>query len=70
VVDYVIPGNDDAIRSVRLITSALADACLHGNSRRREYMQSKDKGDSRGGAGAGPDAQVIYSGRQRPQAGA
>ncbi len=29
-VDYVIPGNDDAIRSVRLITSKMADAILEG----------------------------------------
>jgi small subunit ribosomal protein S2 len=27
-IDYVIPGNDDAIRSIRLITSAVADAIL------------------------------------------
>jgi small subunit ribosomal protein S2 len=36
VVEYPIPGNDDAIRSIRLITGALADACLHGASRRKE----------------------------------
>jgi small subunit ribosomal protein S2 len=29
-VDYVIPGNDDAIRSIRLITSRLADAVFEG----------------------------------------
>ncbi len=29
-VDYVIPGNDDAIRSIKLITSKLADAVLEG----------------------------------------
>ena len=36
MVDYVIPGNDDAIRSVRLITGAVADACVYGTARRRE----------------------------------
>lgn len=30
-VDYVIPGNDDAIRAVRLITSKMADAVLEGS---------------------------------------
>jgi small subunit ribosomal protein S2 len=30
-VDYVIPGNDDAIRAVRLLTSKMADAVLEGN---------------------------------------
>jgi len=29
-VDYVIPGNDDAIRAIRLISSKIADACLEG----------------------------------------
>ena len=29
-VDYVIPGNDDAIRAVKLITSKIADAVLEG----------------------------------------
>ncbi|HHW92519.1 MAG TPA: 30S ribosomal protein S2 [Firmicutes bacterium] len=29
-VDYVIPGNDDAIRAVRLITAKLADAVIEG----------------------------------------
>lgn len=29
-VDYVIPGNDDAIRAVKLYVSAIADACLEG----------------------------------------
>ncbi len=29
-VDYVIPGNDDAIRSIRLYVGAMADACLEG----------------------------------------
>ena len=28
---FVIPGNDDAIRSIELITSAIADACLKGS---------------------------------------
>lgn len=30
-VDYVIPGNDDAIRAVKLLTSKMAEACLEGN---------------------------------------
>jgi len=29
-VDYIIPGNDDAIRSVKLISSKMADAILEG----------------------------------------
>jgi small subunit ribosomal protein S2 len=29
-VDYLIPGNDDAIRAIRLISAKIADACLEG----------------------------------------
>jgi len=32
-IDYLIPGNDDAIRSVRLISAAIADAAIHGSMR-------------------------------------
>lgn len=31
-VDYVIPGNDDAIRSVELFVTSMANACLEGRS--------------------------------------
>jgi small subunit ribosomal protein S2 len=34
VIDYVIPGNDDAIRSGALLTHLMADACAAGYSRR------------------------------------
>ncbi len=31
-IDYVIPGNDDAIRSIKLLTSKIADAVIEGKS--------------------------------------
>jgi small subunit ribosomal protein S2 len=33
-IDYIIPSNDDAIRSIRLVTSRIADAALEGRNRR------------------------------------
>src|SRR6185369_10304786 len=36
LVDFVIPGNDDAIRSIKLITSRIADACIEGSQRRKD----------------------------------
>jgi small subunit ribosomal protein S2 len=30
VIDFVIPGNDDAIRAIKLFTSKVADACIQG----------------------------------------
>lgn len=38
-IDYVIPGNDDAIRAVRLITSKIADAVLEGLALQAEAQQ-------------------------------
>jgi small subunit ribosomal protein S2 len=44
IVDYVIPGNDDAIRAVRLFSAKVADACLLGARLGRERAaSSKDK---------------------------
>lgn len=31
-VDYVIPGNDDAIRAIKLFVTAVADACIEGKA--------------------------------------
>lgn len=38
-IDYVIPGNDDAIRAVRLISSTMADAIMEG--RQGEQMEEE-----------------------------
>ncbi len=40
-IDYVIPGNDDAIRSVKIITAYLADAYLEGAQRRAQVIQDQ-----------------------------
>ncbi len=34
LIDYPIPGNDDAIRSIRLVTTRIADAVIEGRNRR------------------------------------
>ena len=40
-IDYLIPGNDDAIRSIRLVTSRLAEACIDGQARYEEKRQAE-----------------------------
>jgi small subunit ribosomal protein S2 len=40
-IDYIIPGNDDAIRAIRLITSRVADACQEGRERLAEKQQAE-----------------------------
>lgn len=43
-VDYVIPGNDDAIRAADLIASALADAIVEGKEIAAKKQQAKAEG--------------------------
>jgi small subunit ribosomal protein S2 len=42
-IDYVIPGNDDAIRSIRLLTSIIADACTEGHKEREEKLRVEEE---------------------------
>lgn len=53
-VDYVIPSNDDAIRAVRLLTAAIADAVIEGQNMR------KDQNAESGGDFAESVAADIY----------
>jgi small subunit ribosomal protein S2 len=41
-VDYVIPGNDDALRSIRLFTSRIADAIVAGRAMRESARADAD----------------------------
>ncbi|HCO12115.1 MAG TPA: 30S ribosomal protein S2 [Desulfonauticus sp.] len=45
VVDYVIPGNDDAIRAIKLFVASIADACLQGlaKSEERESLEEQEE---------------------------
>ncbi len=40
-IDFIIPGNDDAIRAIRLITSSIADACIEGHNIAEERLKAK-----------------------------
>jgi len=41
-IDCVIPGNDDAIRAIRLMTSKMADAALEGLALRKERAPEEE----------------------------
>jgi len=42
-VDYIIPGNDDAIRAIKLYVTAVADACLQGKIEAGEAVSTKNE---------------------------
>ncbi len=39
-VDHIIPGNDDAIRAIKLFSSAIAQACMEGKQLYEESLQA------------------------------
>ena len=41
LVDHIIPGNDDAVRSIRLVTNRMASAVLEGLSQREAALQAE-----------------------------
>ena len=48
-IDYVIPGNDDAIRSIRLFTGKVAEACIEGRARYGAWVAEHGGQDQRQG---------------------
>jgi small subunit ribosomal protein S2 len=44
-IDHVIPGNDDAIRAIRLLTAKMADAILEGNQARSNALAKGDEAE-------------------------
>lgn len=40
-IDFIIPGNDDAIRAIRLICSKIADACIEGHNLADERLKAE-----------------------------
>jgi len=54
-IDFVIPGNDDAIRSIKLFTGKIADACTEGAARyKASGAAERDAADER--KRSGPDS--------------
>ena len=58
-INYVIPGNDDAIRSIKLIASKLADAVLEGKQLRENNANKKSKVEAVTAADAGVEAETV-----------
>ena len=59
LIDFVIPGNDDAIRAIKLIASRVADACIEGSQQRREFLQHD--GAQGSDAASGEGVQVEFA---------
>src|SRR5918996_2476202 len=64
-VDYVIPGNDDALRSIRLFASKIADAIIGGRQMRESRIAEEDA--ARAEEAAAADAAARLPRATRPQ---
>jgi small subunit ribosomal protein S2 len=58
VVDWIIPGNDDALRAIRLFTSKISDAVIEGKQSLEQSQLAEAK--STEGAEGGVDPSVDY----------
>jgi small subunit ribosomal protein S2 len=65
LIDYVIPGNDDAIRAIKLFTSKIADACIAGGRIGKERaVQARDRREE---ADEKPEMIRVSSGGDGPK---
>jgi len=63
-VDYPVPGNDDAIRAIRLFTSRVADAVLEGSN-----LRMKQAGDGPSTEDLGTEGEEVLAGQPTDGAG-
>lgn len=41
-IDFIIPGNDDAIKSIRLFCSLIAESCIEGHAKYQEKLRANE----------------------------
>jgi len=46
-IDYVIPANDDAVKTIEMITKLLADACIDGEAKGKEVKAEDEASTER-----------------------
>jgi small subunit ribosomal protein S2 len=66
-VDYAIPGNDDALRSIRLFAARVADAVLDGRGERESAMADQATADAEAAAADEANRTVRPAALRRPQ---
>lgn len=67
-IDYLIPGNDDAIRSVKLIASKLADAILEGKQLKENKAAESSKIEKISAADAGVEVATVEAPKAKKSA--
>jgi len=57
-IDYIIPGNDDAIRAIKLFASKFADAVLEGKKRFEEKLAAESNKEAGAAVAETKDAEA------------
>ena len=67
-IDFPVPGNDDAIRSIELFASRIADAVIAGKRQHNERYSSKENDSNAvdSGAEGGPEVELKPAGMEMP----
>jgi len=66
-VDFVIPGNDDALRSIRLFASRVADAVIDGRGERESQLAEQAQVDAEAAAADEANRTVRPANLRKPQ---
>jgi small subunit ribosomal protein S2 len=66
-VDYVIPGNDDALRAIRLFAARVADAVIDGRGERESALADQATADAEAAAAEEANRTVRPANLRRPQ---
>ena len=71
-IDYIIPGNDDAIRAIRLVCSKMADASIQGHAIAEERLKAEAEAEAREAQaqeGEAEEAKAEDTGEEKPEGG-
>jgi small subunit ribosomal protein S2 len=66
-VDYAIPGNDDALRSIRLFAARMADVILDGRGERESAIAEQAQAEAEAAAAEDASRTVRPANLRRPQ---
>ena len=61
LIDFIIPGNDDAIRAIKLFVTAIADACAEGEAMRKDAGKKDPEEAFKKAAAAETTAEPVSS---------
>ncbi len=66
-IDYIIPGNDDAIRAIRLFANLISESCVEGAERQKVKKQTDAEGKDEAVAPEEKPEKVVAAVEEKPE---